>query len=189
MEREAMGIDIIADSKGTREVVYRDGKRLGPVINRGDLEDEAYIQKVRATIQSVYDATSELLGMFPQMGFAPSGEMVESMGKALAAGRYGLVLYRSSRGTCVAVTPDNRMVQVVATESVRLTILREPDYLIVIKFYKNGLFEEIYNGLTERVWEAADTRGRSSQRPIATSALRSLNEQVSAEERIAIKNP
>ena len=83
MEREAMGIDIIADSKGTREVVYRDGKRLGPVINRGDLEDEAYIQKVRATIQSVYDATSELLGMFPQMGFAASGEMVESMERPL----------------------------------------------------------------------------------------------------------
>jgi hypothetical protein len=57
--------------------------------------------------------------------------MVESMGKALAVGRYGLVLYRKSRGTCVVVTPDNRMVQVVATESVRLTILREPDYLIV----------------------------------------------------------
>ena len=66
----------------------------------------------------------------------------------------------------------------------RIAISSEPDYLIVIKLFSDGSWEEVYNGPGNLVWDNAGKIQKNGQRPISLSKLKSLMTSVDENERI-----
>lgn len=75
--------------------------------------------------------------------------------------------------------------QIKATQINRSAISSEPDYLIVIKIFSDGSWEEVYNGPGKPVWDNAGKMQKNGQRPVSLSKLRSLMISVDKKDTIA----
>ncbi len=72
-------------------------------------------------LKAIYDAVDGLEAMFPSRHFTPDGHMVGSIGEALAAHNYGLVL-ASASNECHDGVCGGRQVQVKATQGTKVAI-------------------------------------------------------------------
>jgi len=136
-------------------------------------------------IKSLYGIVSELEEMFGRP-FTPDGHMVGSIGEALVAHHYGLILTPPSTPGCDAKTSDGRSVEIKATQGNKVAFRCKPEHLIVLRINRDGTFEEIYNGRGDRAWGLVSHKGMPSngQLQISLAALRKLNQQVAEGERI-----
>lgn len=125
-------------------------------------------------IKELYKITNELESSYPGRKFTIDGHLVGSIGEVIVAEHYGLELLRNSTETYDAVSADGKHVQIKATQINRIAISSEPDYLIVIKLFSDGSWEEVYNGPGKPVWDNAGKMQKNGQRPISLSKLRSL---------------
>lgn len=141
-------------------------------------------KNIRDLIQELYRIASELEGLYPSRHFTPDGHMIGSIGEVLAAETYGIELFAASAPIHDGAAPDGRLVQIKATQVDSIGISECPDYLIVLKIFHDGSFEEVYNGPGALAWNAAGKRQKTSQRHIAFSRLRALNELVVGCEKI-----
>lgn len=141
-------------------------------------------KNIRGLIQELYHIASELEVLYPGRHFTPDGHMVGSIGEVLAAETYGIELFTASAPVHDGTAPDGRLVQIKATQVDSIGISECPDYLIVLKIFHDGSFEEVYNGPGAPAWNAAGKRQKTSQRRISLSKLRVLNELVAESERI-----
>lgn len=141
-------------------------------------------KNIRDLIQELYRTASELEGLYPGRHFTPDGHMIGSIGEVLAAETYGIELFTASAPIHDGAAPDGRLVQIKATQVDSIGISECPDYLIVLKIFHDGSFEEVYNGPGAPAWNAAGKRQKTSQRHIALSRLRALNELVVGCEKI-----
>lgn len=139
---------------------------------------------IRHLIQELYQITSELEALYPGRHFTPDGHMIGSIGEVLAAEAYGIELFTASAPVHDGTAPDGRLVQIKATQVDSVGISECPDYLIVLKVFRDGSFEEVYNGPGAPAWNAAGKVQKTSQRHITLSRLRALNELVTEGERI-----
>ena len=103
----------------------------------------------------------------------------------IVAEHYGLELLRNSTETHDAVSTEGKYIQIKATQINRIAISSEPDYLIVIKLFSDGTWEEVYNGPGKLVWENAGKMQKNGQRPVSVSILRSLMSSVDKKDTIA----
>lgn len=136
-------------------------------------------------VKSLYAIVSELESMFGRP-FTPDGHMVGSLGEALVAHHYKLVLTTPSTKGCDAISRDGKRVEIKATQGKSVAFRCEPEFLIVLKINKDGTFEEIYNGPGNRVWELVSQKDLPSngQRQVSLTALRKLNLSVTDSDRI-----
>lgn len=102
----------------------------------------------------------------------------------LAAETYGIELFAASAPVHDGTAPDGRLVQIKATQVDSVGISERPDYLIVLKIFRDGTFEEVYNGPGAPAWNAAGKVQKTSQRHVSLSRLRTLNELVAEGERV-----
>lgn len=139
---------------------------------------------VAEKIKVIYAITSELEALYPGRHFTPDGHMVGSIGEVIVADAYGLELLTASAKTHDAKTRDGKMVQIKATQRDRIAISSEPDYLIAIRIFSDGSYEEIYNGPGNLVWMATGPLQKNGQRSISIAKLSNLAKTVRQEDRI-----
>ena len=135
-------------------------------------------------IRELYAITTELESLYPGRKFTIDGHLVGSIGEVLVAERYGLTLLPNSTQTHDAEAEDGRLVQIKATQTKRIAISSEPDFLIAIQIQENGTWLEIYNGPGGLVWENAGKLQKNGQRPISVAKLKSLMKTVLDSHRI-----
>ena len=138
-------------------------------------------------IRELYRITAELEEKYPGRRFTPDGHLVGSIGEVYAAEKYGLTLLEASSEKHDARSADGRLIQIKITQTDRVSIYSEPDYLIVMKMENDGTIEEVYNGKGSAPWENAGKVQKNGQRSINLKKLVSLNAVVSSEDRIRKK--
>ena len=124
--------------------------------------------------------------MFQGRHFTPDGHMVGSIGECLVADTYGLELTQASNKGFDAISTTGKKIEIKATQSDKVAFRSEPEYIIVIKIFKNGEFEEIYNGPGALVWCQFSGKPLPSngQHQISLKKLKALNEKVDKTQRI-----
>ena len=135
-------------------------------------------------VSSIYEAVAELEDLYPGRHFTPDGHMVGSLGEVVASEWYDIELYEASHPVHDAFAPDGKQVQIKATQSGKIGMGDEPQYLIVLKLGRNGEFTEIYNGPGKAAWEAAGKRQKTGQCHISLSKLKALSAQVDENKRV-----
>lgn len=153
---------------------------LGQKDNMPPTED----RPIRHLIQELYRIAAQLEELYPGRHFTPDGHMVGSIGEVLAAETYGIELFTASAPVHDGKAPDGRLVQIKATQVDSVGISECPDYLIVLKIFRNGTFEEVYNGPGVPAWDATGKLQKTSQRHVSLSRLRALDGLVAEGERI-----
>ena len=136
-------------------------------------------------IKELYKITNELESSYPGRKFTIDGHLVGSIGELIVAEHYGLELLPNSTETHDAVSSAGEYVQIKATQINRISISSEPDYLIVIKLFSDGSWEEVYNGPGKPVWDNAGKMQKNGQRPISLSKLRCLMNSVDRKDTFA----
>ena len=116
-------------------------------------------------LKAIYDAVDGLEAMFPGRHFTPDGHMVGSIGEALAAHHYGVVLAGASN-ECHDGICGTRQVQVKATQGTKIAISSEPEHLLVLRIERDGTFTEEFNGPGSVVWQLVKDRPRPKKRAI-----------------------
>jgi hypothetical protein len=131
-------------------------------------------QMLSDKIKELYKITNELERRYPGRKFTIDGHLVGSIGEVIVAERYGLTLLPNSTKTHDAVSKDGKHVQIKATQVQGISISSEPDYLIAIKLFSDGSWEEVYNGPGKLVWDNAGKMQKNGQRPISLNKLKKL---------------
>ena len=144
------------------------------------------ISQVPSKIQDLYRITNELEALFPGSKFTPDGHLLGSIGEVLVAAKYDLNLLDNSVKTHDAIAKDGRLVQIKTTQTNRISISSEPDYLIVIPIDRNGSWSEIYNGPGKEPWNNAGKKQKNGQRSLSLSKLRTLMTEVQETDQIHI---
>ena len=140
---------------------------------------------IATKIRQLYAITQELEHNYPGRKFTPDGHLVGSIGEVLVSEHYGLTLLPNSSETHDAVTKDGRLVQIKATQVKGVSISSEPEYVIVIKLFTDGSWEEVYNGSGKLVWNNAGKMQKNGQRYITLNKLQCLMSSVKKEEMIS----
>ena len=124
--------------------------------------------------------------MFPGRPFTPDGHMVGSLGECIVADAYGLELMPPSNKGFDALSKDGKKVEIKATQSKRIAFRSCPDHTIIIRIFKDGTFEEYYNGPGERIWKTFEGRKRPSngQYQISLGRVKALNASVPESHRV-----
>ena len=125
-------------------------------------------------IKELYTIINELESSYPGRKFTIDGHLVGSIGEVIVAEHYDLSLLPNSTKTHDAISKEGKFVQIKVTQVKGISISSEPDYLIVIKLFSDGSWEEIYNGSGKKVWDNAGKMQKNGQRPISLAKLRRL---------------
>ena len=140
-----------------------------------------YISK---RVQELFSITHELEQYHPAKKFTLDGVLVGSIGEVLVAEHYGLTLLPNSQKTHDAITQDGRLVQIKTTQINKVSISSEPDFLIVIKLFPTGEWEEVYNGPGSPVWSNAGKMQKNGQRSVPLNKVKDLMYSVDKENMI-----
>lgn len=138
-------------------------------------------------IQELYSVVRRLEEMFPKRHFTPDGHLVGSLGEAVASHCYSVQLCEASTKGYDG-TVGTLQVEVKTTQGDEVPLSSCPAHLLVFKLYKDGRFEEHYNGPGAPVWATLAYRksnGRGQCR-VRLSMLRSLMEDVPPEARLPL---
>lgn len=136
-------------------------------------------------IKELYKITSALEQSYPGRKFTIDGHLVGSIGEVIVAEHYGLTLLPNSTKTHDAISAEGKYVQIKATQVHGISISSEPDYLIAIKLFSDGSWEEAYNGPGKPVWDNASKMQKNGQRPISLSKLKYFMSSVEKKDMIA----
>ena len=144
-------------------------------------------EKLTTLVKTLYKVVNELEQMFPGRHFTPDGHVVGSLGETLVADAYGLQLEEASNRGFDATTPDGTEVEIKATQARSVGFRSKPAHAIVIKIYKDGTFDEIFNGPGALIWDQFEGKKSQSngQYQISVSKLQELNSKVGSEDKIS----
>lgn len=137
----------------------------------------------------IFRGIEQLKTAFPARRFTIDGRLVGDIGEVIAALRYDIQLDDISRPGYDGVTSDGRRVQVKATFQDKLTFSTIPDYYLGFRLFKDGSYEEVYNGPGEPIYAAFAHRqgiGRTLLRFPAVK-LKVLSALVAPHQRIALR--
>lgn len=147
--------------------------------------------KFQDIIKELYSTVDQLESMFPGRHFTPDGHMVGSIGECLVADAYGLQLMTASNKGYDAISSSGKKIEIKTTQSKSVAFRSQSEYVIVIKIFPDGTFEEIYNGPAELVWQQFMGKPLPSngQYQISIKKLSALNKKVISLERIQKNAP
>jgi len=94
----------------------------------------------------IFTGINELKEMFPEKKFTIDGRLVGDIGEIIASLDYEVELFPVQKADHDGITPDDRKVQIKASFKDSLTFKTKPDYYLGLKLYRDGHYEEIYNG-------------------------------------------
>lgn len=134
--------------------------------------------------------------MHPGRKFPLDGHLVGSIGEAAAEAMFDIVLAPASSAGHDAIAWDGRQVEIKATYgssgvAIRQTSHRAAAALIVLRLSRTpGVQHEVvFNGPLTVALEAAGNFGSNGQARMGLSRLRSLNQTVRPEDRVAPRSP
>ncbi len=140
------------------------------------------IPDFRRLIWILYKATAELEIMFPGRPFPIDGELADRVAESMAECLYGVQLLPTEE----SAEPQADLL-VKAAQRGRIWLQRLPRHLLVLRIYKNGTSDEVYNGPGELVWKAVQAEGnaaRAGGRTVPLTLLRGLMRDVPRSERL-----
>ena len=126
-------------------------------------------------LSSLYRIVEQLEAMFPGLTFAPDGQVIDSLGKALVSYHYGITLHESAEKGHDG-QKGARQIQIRTMHGDAITISSKPDYLIAIRLSDDGTFDEVFNGPGNGVWDLASSKKvpKSGQYQVKLVQLRNL---------------
>lgn len=130
--------------------------------------------KIPELVRALYGIVGELEQLFPGRKFTPDGHLVGSIGEVVAAHLFGLTLLPASAETHDARAADGRLVQIKATQGRSIGIRSEPQHLLVLKLYRDGGTEVVFNGPGAVAWAQAGAMQKNGQRSISVAKLSRL---------------
>ena len=110
------------------------------------------IEAVPSLVKELYTIVRKLEDHFPDRKFTLDGHLVGSIGEVLAAYHYNLALFPASTKTHDARCPEERLVQVKATQRNSVGLRSKPEHLLVLKLASDGSFSEVFNGPGNLAW-------------------------------------
>ena len=116
--------------------------------------------------------------------------MVGSIGEAMAARMFNLILLKASTAGHDATSADGQtLIQIKLTQGKRGIALRaEPQHLLVLRLAPDLSVEVVYNGCGHAPWDAAGKMQKNGQRTISLSKLRVMHGTVRDSERLPLRN-
>jgi len=134
----------------------------------------------------VFQGIERLTTTFPNRRFTIDGRLVGDLGEVIAELDYDLRLDEVSQADHDGTTSDGRRVQVKATFGNSLTFKTTPDYFLGFKLYRDGSYEEIFNGPGSVIYDTfAHRRGiGTTLLSFPNARLRELSSTVSLADRI-----
>ncbi len=139
-------------------------------------------QYFRLLISTLYKVTAELTALFPGRTFEPTGELADLLAESMAECHYG-VRPKVENGQAPA---DDEAVTVKAAQSGKIRLQGWPPRLLVLRLYRNGTFDEIYNGPGDLVRRAIAPGARRLRtgHSVPLTLLRELMRDVPQAERL-----
>ena len=146
--------------------------------------------EVPALLRSLYEIVDRLETLFPGRKFTPDGHLVGSIGEAIAARMFGLLLLPASTPEHDATTADRQtLVQIKLTQGKRSVSLRaEPKHLLVLRLHSDLGVEVVYNGRGRAPWLSAGKQQKNGQRAISLAKLRDLDVATPDEHRLPTRS-
>ena len=143
-------------------------------------------ERFKKAMSDLYVVIRELEDMFPGRPFAPDGHLVGSLGECLVADAYGLDLNTPSNEGYDAEDGSGRKVEIKATQYSSVGFRSEPEHCIVIRIFKDGSFEEKYNGPGNWIWNEFHGKPtpKNGQYQISLTKLSKLQQFVPLDGRI-----
>jgi hypothetical protein len=153
------------------------------------LEASMSHQKIEQALRIIFEGIQQLQNEFPQRAFTIDGRLVGDVGEVIAELKYDLKLDDRSRPVYDAVARGNRQVQIKAGFGNSLTFRQVPDYYLGLKLYRDGGYEEVFNGpgrvIAERYKKRQGIGDVLLSFPIAE--LQRLSKDVAAADRIPLR--
>lgn len=137
-------------------------------------------KRFRWLLWALYKVSSELERMFPGRSFMPEGTIADSLAESIAEAHYDV-------GSLLHGDADHPPALVVkAAQGGKVWLDSCPEHLLVLRIFRNGSFEEVYNGPGELAWELVEAEARRAKGPWAVKlqVLRGAMEIVEDEERV-----
>lgn len=143
-------------------------------------------QDIANALALIFQGIDQLNAAFPHRAFTIDGRLVGDIGEIIAEIEYDLRLDAVSRAKHDCVTPDGREVQVKATFKSQLTMRSVPDYYLGFQLFRDGRYEEVYNGPGRLIREEFGHRKGIGESLLSfpVARLRRLSETVDEGERI-----
>lgn len=94
----------------------------------------------------VFEGIERLVAAFPNRRFTVDGRLVGDIGEVIAELEYDIVLHEISQPDYDGTTSDGKRVQIKATFKDSLTFKSTPDYFLGFKLFRDGRYEEVFNG-------------------------------------------
>lgn len=136
-------------------------------------------------VKQLITIVNELEAEFEGRKFTLDGHLVGSIGEVLAAYYYGLELLPPYAKRHDATSKDGRNIQIKLTQTSRVLITSEPDYLIVLFLdKKTGQVYEVYNGPGKEPWDTSYLHKQNNNHYMRLSTLIQLDTHVYNNERI-----
>jgi hypothetical protein len=101
----------------------------------------------------VFQGIERLKTAFPNRQFTIDGRLVGDIGEVIAALEYEVERDDVSQPNYDGKTADGRKVQVKATLRDRLTFKTTPELMLGFKLYRDGRYEEVFNGPGKLIFE------------------------------------
>lgn len=141
---------------------------------------------INAAIVKIFDGIEQLRDAFPTKRFTIDGRLVGDIGEAIVQRDYDVKLYDKVAEGYDGETTEGRRVQIKATFQDSLTIAKTPDYYLGIKIFKDGTYEEIFNGPGRFIEEQYGHRKGYGEELLSfpIPGLKELSKKVPGNERI-----
>ncbi|MFC4526235.1 hypothetical protein ISN76_19585 [Dyella halodurans] len=142
--------------------------------------------ELNESLALIFEGIRRLKAAFPNREFTIDGRLVGDIGEVIGELEYDLILDEVSQPDHDATTSNGRKVQIKATFQQALTFKSTPDYYLGFKLYRDGTFEEIFNGPGSLIEQRyAHRKGLGTKLlSFPNSELRKLSEGVAPGERI-----
>jgi len=149
--------------------------------------------EIHRAVEALLEVVDALHKRYPKKKFTLDGRLVGDLGEILVEQDYDLELFDGLERHHDGITPDGRRVQIKTTMKDCLTFPCDhtPDFYLGIKIFRDGSYEEVFNGSGQIAQLAVRNRKptKNNLYLISLSALRALNRTVPESERVIRRAP
>lgn len=135
----------------------------------------------------VFEGIERLVSEFPNRRFTVDGRLVGDIGEVIAELEYDIILHEVSQPDYDGTTSDGKRVQIKATFKDSLTFKSTPDYFLGFKLFRDGRYEEVFNGPGSLIHAEYVHRAGIGKKLLSfpNARLKELSQSVEQHERIA----